>query len=166
MADTGRSSGKVIRQNRCQPPAPSIDAASKTSVGMLCRPLYMMTRLNGMPIQTLAISTAARDQVGEVSQSIGLTPIAWRNAFTIPESLFSIHDQVDADTSSGSSHGTRNSARRTPERRKFRWKNTASASPIANWKAIETNTKITVLTSAGANVGLVKMPLYSERPAN
>ena len=37
---------------------------------------------------------------------------------TTPESLLSIHDQVDADTISGSSHGTRNSARsvrRQPE---------------------------------------------------
>src|ERR1700726_635200 len=124
MADTGRSSGKGIRQNRCHPPAPSIDAASKTSVGMLCRPLYMITRLNGMPIQTFAISTATRDQVGEVSQSIGATPIACKKEFTIPESLFSIHDQVDADTSSGSSQGIRKSARSMPDRRNLRWKNT------------------------------------------
>ena len=38
----------------------------------------------------------------------------------MPESLFSIHDQVEADTSSGSSHGTRNSARSVPDRRKLR----------------------------------------------
>ena len=62
IADTGRSSGKVIRQKRCHPFAPSIAAASKMSVEMLCRPLYMMTRLNGMPIQMFAISTATRDQ--------------------------------------------------------------------------------------------------------
>src|ERR1700722_17825930 len=62
IADPGRSSGKVIRQKRCHPLAPSIAAASKTSGEMLCRPLYMMTRLNGMPIQMFAISTATRDQ--------------------------------------------------------------------------------------------------------
>ena len=126
------------------------------SAGMLCRPLYMMTRLNGMPIQMFAISTETSDQVGEVSQSTGAMPTACRNALTIPESLLSIHDQVEADTSSGSSHGTRNSARRTPDSRNFRGKNTASARPIANWKAIETNTKIAVLISAGANVGLLE----------
>ena len=46
-----------------------------------------------------------------------------------------------------------------PDRRNFRWKNTARARPIANWKAIETKTKIAVLISAGENVGLWKMPL-------
>ncbi len=66
----------------------------------------------------------------------------------------SIHDQVDADTSSGSSHGTRNSARRMPDSRKVLKKNTASPRPIANWKAMETKVKIAVLMSAGANVGL------------
>src|SRR5512146_1424509 len=99
IADTGRSSGNVIRQKRCHPLAPSIAAASKTSVEMLCRPLYMMTRLNGMPIHTFAISTATSDQCGEVSQSTGPAPMARRKEFTIPESLLSIHDQVDADTS-------------------------------------------------------------------
>src|SRR5689334_6463207 len=112
IADTGRSSGKVMRQNRCQPLAPSIAAASNTSVGMLCSPLYMITRLNGIPIQMFAISTEASDQSGEVSQLTGLTPNACSKAFTTPESLLSIHDQDDADTSSGSSHGIRNSARR------------------------------------------------------
>src|SRR5262249_31079548 len=112
---------------------------------------------NGMPIQMFAIKTAARDQVGEVSQLICPMPSAPRKALTIPESLFSIHDQVDADTSRGNSHGTRNNARNRLDRRKFRWKNTASASPIANWKAIETKTKIAVLSSARPNVGLERM---------
>ena len=154
MADTGRSSGNVIRQNRCQPFAPSIAAASKMSGEMLCRPLYMITRLKGMPIQMFAISTATSAHLGEVSQSIGCIPTACRKEFTIPESLLSIHDQVDADTSSGNSQGTRNSARRMPDSRNVLKKNTASPSPIANWKAIETTVKIAVLISAGANVGL------------
>src|SRR6266700_1587672 len=152
IADTGRSSGKVIRQNRCQPLAPSIAAASNTSVEMLCSPLYMMTRLKGMPIQMFAISTEASDQDGEVSQSTGPTLKAFRRAFTIPESLFSIHDQVEADTSSGSSHGIRKSARREPASGNFLKKNTASARPMANWNAIDTKTKTAVLMSAGAKV--------------
>ena len=114
----------------------------------------MITRLNGMPIQMFAISTATSAHFGEVSQSIGCMPTACRKEFTIPESLLSIHDQVDADTSSGSSQGTRNSARSMPDSRNVLKKNTASARPIANWKAIETKVKIAVLTSAGANVGL------------
>src|SRR5208282_2369826 len=100
-----------------------------------------------------AISTAIRDQRGEVSQSIGAMPTACRKEFTIPESLLSIHDQVDADTSNGSSHGTRKSARRMPDSRKVLKKNTASPRPMANWKAIETKVNTAVLMSAGANVG-------------
>ena len=64
-----------------------------------------------MPIQMLAMITDTSDQSGEVSQLTGSTPTTPRAALTMPESLLSIHDQVDADTISGSSHGTRNSAR-------------------------------------------------------
>src|ERR1039457_6566327 len=153
IADTGRSSGKVIRRKRCHPLAPSIAAASKTSGEMLCSPLYMMTRLNGMPIQMFAISTATRDQRGEVSQSTCPMPKARRKEFTIPESLSSIHDQVEAETSSGRSHGTRNRARRMPERRNLRKKNTASARPMANWNAIETKTTIAGVDEGGGERG-------------
>ena len=38
----------------------------------------------------------------------------------MPESLLSIHDQVEADTSSGSSQGIRKSARSVPDRGNFR----------------------------------------------
>ena len=65
----------------------------------------------------------------------------------------SIHDQVDADTISGSSHGTRNSARSVAESRKCWWKNTASASPMANWNASDAAVNTTVCSSAGTNVG-------------
>src|SRR6266702_393286 len=102
------------------------------SSGMDCRPLYMMTRLNGMPIQMFAISTAISDQVGEVSQSMGWAPTALRKALTMPESLLSIHDQVEADTSSGSSHRTTTSARSSVFSRNRLAKNTASASQIAD----------------------------------
>ena len=76
----------------------------------------------------------------------------------MPESLLSIHDQVDADTISGSSHGTRNSARSVPDSGKLRWKNTASASPIANWKTSETTVKTTVLTQRRPERRVVRGP--------
>ena len=65
----------------------------------------------------------------------------------------SIQDQVDADTISGSSHGTRNSARSVADSRKCRTKNTASAIPIVNWKASDTSVNTRVCTRAGTNVG-------------
>src|ERR1041384_7072341 len=112
-----------------------------------------MTRLNGTPIQTFAMITEAKAQCGEVSQFTGSIPTACRTALTTPESLFSIHDQVDADTISGSSHGTRNSARSVIDSRKCWRKNTASAIPIEHWNAIDARVNPAVWSSAGANVG-------------
>src|SRR5512139_3303606 len=98
------------------------------------RPEYRTTRLNGMPTQMLAMVTDHSAQSGEVSQWTGPTPTAPRTALTTPEALLSIHDQVEDDTISGSSHGTRNSARSVADNRKFLRKNIARASPMVNWK--------------------------------
>src|SRR4051794_3849825 len=117
-----------------------------------CSPEYSTTRLNGMPIQTLAMMTDHSDQFGEVSQFTGPTPNHDSAALTTPESLLSIHDQVEADTISGSSHGTRNNPRSVAESRKFFRKNNASASPMTNWKASETSVNTTVCHSAGPKV--------------
>src|SRR6187402_664864 len=117
-----------------------------------CNPLYRITRLNGMPIQMLAMITATSDQLGEVSQLMWPICAASRKELITPESLFIIHDHVDADTSSGSSHGTRKSARRRPLSGKCRKKNTASASPMENWNTIDTTTNNAVFSRAGANV--------------
>ena len=87
-----------------------------------------------MPIQMFAMITEVSAQAGEVSQLTGPMPTACRAELTMPESLLSIHDQVDADTISGSSHGTRNRARSVADSRKCWLKKTASASPMANWK--------------------------------
>src|ERR1041384_872514 len=108
---------------------------------------------NGMPIQMFAMVTATSDQRGDVSQLIGDAPSMRSTALTTPESLFSIHDQVDADTISGSSQGTRNSARRVIDSRKCWRKNSASTIPIANWNAIDARVNTAVWSSAGANVG-------------
>ncbi len=69
-------------------------------------------------------------------------------------SLFSIHAQVEPDTISGSSQGTRNIPRSRPDSRKLFLKNTASARPMLYWKTIDTMVKITVLRTAGQNVAL------------
>src|SRR3954453_22412734 len=106
-----------------------------------------------MPIQMLAIVTEASDQVGEVSQSTGPMPTWPIRKLTTPDSELSSQAQVEADTISGSSHGTRNRARRTTDSRKCREKNTASARPIVNWKNSDTRVKITVCRRAGPKVG-------------
>ena len=153
MAETGRRSGKVIFRNVCHGPAPSRAAASYTSAEMFCSPLYRTTRLNGTPIQMLAITTETSAHCGDVSQLTGPMPTLDSTEFTTPEVLLSIHDQVDADTIKGSNHGTRNSARSVPERRKLRAKNTARASPMVNWNTSDTIVKVSVLRSAGQKVG-------------
>src|SRR5690242_18668247 len=106
-----------------------------------------------MPIQMFAMITLVSAQSGEVSQLTGSTPARPRVQLTMPESLLSIQDQVEALTIRGSSHGTRNSARSVAESRKLWAKNTASASPMANWKAMETNVNTIVWSNAGPNVG-------------
>src|SRR6185437_1095309 len=143
IAETARSRGNVMRQNRCQPVAPSMAADSYTSFGITCKPLYSRTRLNGMPIQTLAMITDASDQSGDVSQLTGPTPTTWSALLTMPESLWSIHDQVDAETINGSSHGTRNSARSPRDNGKEWLKKTASARPMVNWNIRDTSVNTT-----------------------
>src|SRR5690242_12425653 len=106
-----------------------------------------------MPIQMFAMITLTSDHCGEVSQLTGATPRLCSNELTTPESLLSIHDQVDADTISGSSQGTRNRARSVLDSGKWRWKNTASAMPRLNCTAMDANVNTRVCTSAGSNVG-------------
>src|SRR6266511_4410478 len=140
-------------RNVCHPPAPSRADASYTCAGMFLSPLWSMTRLNGMPIQMLATVTDTSDQAGEVSQFTVSSPNNARNALTTPASLLSIQAQVDADTISGSSHGTRKSARSVVDSRKFRAKNTASARPIPYWNTSDATVNRAVLRSAVPNVG-------------
>jgi hypothetical protein len=99
-----------------------------------------------------AMSTETIAHCGEVSQLTCGMPTIDSRALTTPDSLLSIQAHTDADTSSGSSHGTRKSARKVADSGNLRKKKTASASPIVNWNAMETNVKIAVLASAGANV--------------
>src|SRR5215213_10103527 len=106
-----------------------------------------------MPIQMFATVTDTSDQSGEVSQFTWSTPTTARAAFTTPASLLSSHAHVDADTISGSSHGTRNNARSVADSRKFREKNTAMASPMPYWNTSDTTVNSTVLSSAVRKVG-------------
>src|SRR5690349_23459455 len=97
-----------------------------------------------MPIQMFAIVTDTSEKSGEVSQLTGLRPTTFSAALTRPDSLLSSHAHVDAETISGSSHGTRNNALSVAESRKPRAKNSAAASPIAYWKNRDTAVNSTV----------------------
>ena len=71
----------------------------------------------------------------------------------MPESASIIHCHVVPETMIGSSHGTRNSARSTPESGNDRRKKTARPRPIVYWKKSDTTTKIAVCRTVGQNCG-------------
>lgn len=66
----GRSKGRVILKKDWSFPAPSMEALSYSSEGMVVRPVEIRIMLKGMPIHTLATTTAIIAVPGEVSQSI------------------------------------------------------------------------------------------------
>src|SRR6266536_660881 len=101
----------------------------------------------------LAMITETNDQVGDVSQWTESPPTALITELITPDSLLSIQAQVDAETISGNSQGTRNNARNVADSRKCCVKNTARARPMPNWKTIEMNVNTKVCSSAGMNVG-------------
>src|SRR3954447_13527280 len=112
----------------------------------------MITRLNGMPSQMLAMMTA-QSELSLLSHHTPSEPKSPRSLFSTPESASIIHCHVVPDTMIGSSHGTRNSPRSTPESGKLRWKKTASASPIEYWNTNETTTNVAVWPTVGQNGG-------------
>ena len=58
-AKTGRSTGKVTCQNRFQGLAPSMSAASCSSLGTVSRPASTVTATNGKPLCTMLSVTIA-----------------------------------------------------------------------------------------------------------
>src|SRR5918994_1610937 len=119
-----------------------------------------------MPSQMLAMVTESSAVSGDVSQLICSAPNAPSTELTMPLSLLSIHAHVDAETMSGSSHGTRNIARSTPDSRNPDRKNTASARPIAYWNTIETTVKTAVFQRAIGNVAELNTSAYFSNPTN
>ena len=67
----GVSIGSVMKRKRCQPVAPSSDAASCSDCGMVCRPASSEMATKGMPRQTLAAITEARALLGSPRKLIG-----------------------------------------------------------------------------------------------
>ena len=74
MNVAGDSSGSVIRRNLENALAPSIEAASYRSAGMLCRPTRKMMKVNPIVAQTSTMTSEGSDQVPEASQFGGCTP--------------------------------------------------------------------------------------------
>src|SRR4051812_27694607 len=101
-----------------------------------------------------AIVTDASAHVGEVNQFTWSKPTARSAALTTPDSLLSSHAHVDADTISGSSHGTRNSARSVADSGNPRSKNTASARPSPYWNSRDTTVNTAVFTRVRRKAGL------------
>src|SRR4051794_5687179 len=112
----------------------------------------MITRLNGMPSQMLAMMTA-HSELSLLSHHTPSEPNSPSSLLSTPESASIIHCHVVPDTMIGSSQGTRKRPRSTPEIGKLRWKKTARASPMEYWKTSETTTNVAVWPTVGQNGG-------------
>src|ERR1700744_362566 len=84
MNVAGDSIGSVIRRNRVQAPAPSIDAASYSSPGIDCSPTRKMMNVNPRVAQTSMMTSDGSDQVPEASQFGGGGPILRREDVSGP----------------------------------------------------------------------------------
>ena len=104
-----------------------------------------------MPSQMLTRMTETSATCGEVSHGTGpsMTPRFCSVTLRMPLSCSRIARQAALPTISGSSQGSRNSARSTPLSGKLWWKNSASSIPITNWPTIEPS-----VNSAGVDHGL------------
>ena len=116
---TGRSEGSVMRRICWSMPAPSIAAASYSSLGMFCRPAITMRKANGQPFHTDTTSSATK-LLSPISQKDGLSVRpSWSCStwFTRPLSRWNMNAQVMTAAYTGSAYGTRKSARRKPRPR-------------------------------------------------
>src|SRR5258708_36020707 len=73
----GVSSGSVTFQNCCQGVAPSIDEASYSDGGMVCRPASREIATNGTPRQMFAAGTESRANQGSARKTMdpSITPV-------------------------------------------------------------------------------------------
>ena len=67
-SNVGESIGRVMLVNRVHPPAPSTNALSYSSRGMLCSAAVAMMKVNPRPDQTMLSPTAGSAQVPSLSR--------------------------------------------------------------------------------------------------
>ena len=117
----GFKRGSVILKKDCILFAPSMDALSYNSFGMVVSPVEMRIILNGIPIHTLAQIIANIAVFADVSQSIFLPirPRLCRIKFNIPTSVPNINLKIKAVTVIGIIQGIIKSPRMGLESRKF-----------------------------------------------
>ncbi len=78
--------GTVMEKKRRMVPAPSISAASCSSIGTVCRPARSMTIIQGNDCQVFATITAIMAVVGFASHACGesMRPTVSRAALSTP----------------------------------------------------------------------------------
>ncbi len=105
-------------------------------------PTQMLTRITETSASEVSVSQGTPDETRWSLPSASLTT---------PESVSSIHFHVVAETTSGSSHGSIRSDRRTPLSGKRCWKKRAMARPSTNCPMIEPAVNRTVVTKVWEN---------------
>ena len=124
-ARAGFTSGRVIRQNRCQAVGAVDRLASYTSALMPCRPARISSAMNGVVFQTSAITTA--DRAGHVDDV---------HAMCVPNTLFRMPCGSKMTTHSldvtavGIAQGIRMAARTMARPRKARFIISAKPMPM------------------------------------
>src|SRR5215468_9693021 len=100
----GFRSGKVISRNARHRLAPSIDAASSSSLETWVRPAYNVIATNGIAPQTISEMITPQPLQGFASQSWWVkfpTPSLVNVQLATPNSKSIIHDQIEMATTTG-----------------------------------------------------------------
>jgi len=100
----GISSGRVMSRKLRQAPAPSIDAASYSSLGIDCSPASRMSIWKPICAHTLTTITHSRAQLGSTRKGRRSRPIPTRMPLKTPSGC-RIHFQIRATTTGESSTG-------------------------------------------------------------
>src|SRR5262249_22470776 len=134
----GLSSGQVTCQKRCQPLAPSREAASCRSGLMVCRPASSVMAKNGMPRQVLTtiahhIPYSPLDRNGSL---VVISPARNKSQFSTLKVGSNIQRQANVDSTVGTMNGSSIEARTRRFPRKLRFSSRASHIPSVSLNTV------------------------------
>src|SRR3970282_132489 len=110
---TGLRSGHVTCQKRCQPLAPSRDAASWRSGLIGCRPASSVLAKNGMPRQVLTTIAhqSAQSPLDRNGSLVTMNPVWYRSQFRTLNVGSNIQRQANVESTVGTMKGSSIAAR-------------------------------------------------------
>ena len=138
IVSTGMSRGIVTLRKRAQALAPSIEAASYRSIGMVCRPASSEMAKNGVPRQMLTkitepIASAGSPRKPEAGKGIP----SGRNSHGSGVSVaWKISTKANVDSAVGTIYGSSTLARMTARNGKYWFMTSARARPRPSLKTV------------------------------